>query len=84
MGPDREHSVPIETPDCVDNGPALLTAGNDVHLVDDVPAPRQVWRRTAGVREDVFDVGRPREAVAVVHLRHGACGFGREIDQRIR
>jgi len=76
--------VPIEPSQRVGDRPPLLAARDDVHLVDDAPAPRQVRRRSAGVREDVFDAGRSGEAVAVVHLCHRPGGIRCEIDQGIR
>jgi len=41
--------VPIKTPQRVGDGSALLAARNDIHLIDDAPASRQVGRGAAGM-----------------------------------
>ena len=80
----RQRGVPVQTAERVRRAGSALGSGNDVHLVDDGEAAREVRHGAAGVREDVCRVRSTGECVAVVHLSDGTRGVGSEVDQGIR
>ena len=54
-----------------------------MHLVDDAEPAGQVGHGAPGVGEDVLDVGRAGEGVAVVQPGDGPGGVGGVVDERV-
>ena len=81
---ERERGVPVESAKRLGGSTPRVCARDDAHFVDDAKPSGQVRDGSACVREDVLDVRRAGETVAVEHLRDRARRIRGEINKRVR
>lgn len=78
---ERQRGVPMKPAQRCGRSTARFSAGNASHLIDNREASGEIRDRTAGMREDVWDMRRAREAAPVVHLCNRARGIRSKVDK---